>query len=167
MFAKSDGIFRRRQQNCPLCRKVIAGEYVEQNPFPEFPCPHCGTLIDSAALEDLESAASDERIEERLNASLQVSYNSYQEFVTEYTKNVSRGGIFINTKRHHEIGQVVELSLNVPGMDKPLIIKGEVIHIRTRNVRDENAGVGVKFLDIDPESRMAVIEFMKSRSFLS
>jgi uncharacterized protein (TIGR02266 family) len=165
MFAKSDGIFKRRQQECPQCRKVIPFDYIEQNPFPEFPCPNCGTLIDSALLHSVEFAGPNERREERLNAAIQVSYNSYDEFITEYTKNVSQGGIFISTRRNHEIGQSIELSLIVPDLDKPLRILGEVIHINSHNVPDDQAGIGVKFLDIDPESRAAVIGFIKSRTF--
>lgn len=165
MFAKSDGIYNRRQLECPQCRKIIPSEFMEENPFPEFPCPNCGTLVESTALNDIEFAASDKRKEERLNASIQVSYNSYHEFITEYTKNVSQGGIFINTKRHHEVGQVIELSLVVPEMDKPFKIKGEVIHIKSHNDQNKESGIGVKFLDIDPESRTAIIGFIKSHSF--
>jgi type IV pilus assembly protein PilZ len=166
MFAKSDSIYKRRQQQCPECRKIISAEYIEQNPFPEFPCPHCGTLIDTATLENIESASQDERKEDRLNVSLQVSYNSYTEFITEYTKNVSRGGIFINTKRHYEVGETVELALFVPEMERPVKIKGEVAHVKTHNIPDEDSGIGVNFVDIDPESRTALVDFIKSRSFL-
>src|SRR3990172_588739 len=150
---KSDEVFKRKKQQCPECRGVVPDAYIEQNPFPEFPCPSCGALIAASAMKDVEFAAKDERSEERLDAALKVSYNSYNEFINEYTKDVSKGGIFINTKRHHEISEIVDLSLNVPGFDKPLKIKGEVVHIKIQNVPDEDAGIGVKFVDIDEESR--------------
>lgn len=164
MTAKSDGIFKRIEQYCPQCREIIPASYAEQNPFPEFPCPSCGALIDISSLKNNELTANNERTDGRLNASLKVSYNSYNEFITEYTKNVSRGGIFINTRRHHEISEIVDLSLIVPGLDNPLNIKGEVIHIKIHNVPDEDAGIGIKFMDIDSESRKALIEYIKSRN---
>ena len=164
MPAKSDGVFKRTEQFCPQCREIIPASYAEQNPFPEFPCPSCGALIDISSLKDNELTANNERTDGRFNASLEVSYNSFNEFITEYSKNVSRGGIFINTKRHHDIGEIVDLSLIVPGLDDPLNIKGEVIHIKIHNVPDEDAGIGIKFVDIDSESRKALIEFIKSRN---
>jgi len=163
MPAGPDGAFKRTEQHCPQCGKMISAAYAEQNPFPEFPCPSCGVLLDISALKKNELFANDERTDGRCNAALKVSYDSYNEFISEYSKNVSRGGIFINTRRHHEINEIVDLSLIVPGLDHPLKIKGEVIHIRIHNVPDEDAGVGIKFLDIDSESRKALIDFMKSR----
>jgi uncharacterized protein (TIGR02266 family) len=164
MPAKSDGPFRRTEQHCPQCKEIIPAAYAEKNPFPEFPCPSCGALIDISSLNNNQLTANNERADGRFNASLQVSYKSYNEFITEYTKNVSSGGIFINTRRHHEISEVVDLSLVVPGLDNPLNIKGEVIHIKIHNVADEDAGIGIKLIDIDSESRKALIEFIKSRN---
>ena len=153
---------KRNKQGCPQCGEIIADAYIEQNPFPEFPCPSCGALIDTSSLINLEFTAEDERTEERISATLKVSYDSYNKFITEYTRDVSKGGIFINTKRDHQVNDIVDLSLIVPGFDKPLIIKGEVIHLKIKNVPDEEAGVGVKFIEIDPESRKALIAFMKA-----
>lgn len=161
MLINSDEVFKRKKQQCPECGEIITDAYIEQNPFPEFPCLSCGALIDTSSVKLLELAAKDERRDERFNASIKVSYNSFNEFITEYTKDVSKGGIFINTKRRHEINDIVDLSLIVPGLDKPLIIKGEVVHIKIHNVPDEDAGIGVKFLDIDSESRKALIDFIK------
>ncbi len=153
---------KRKKQECPQCGETITDAYIGQNPFPEFPCPSCGALIDISSLKNLEFTAENERAEERISAALKVSYDSYNEFITEYTKNVSKGGIFINTERYHEVNEIVDLSLIVPGIDKPLIIKGEVIHIRIQNEPDDDKGVGVKFIEIDPESRKALIAFMKT-----
>ncbi|MBS1234321.1 MAG: type pilus assembly PilZ [Nitrospirae bacterium] len=158
---RSDEVFKRKRQQCPECRGMIPDAYIEQNPFPEFPCPACGALIATSSMKGVEFTTGDERSEDRLHATLKVSYDSYHDFIIEYTKDVSKGGIFINTKRHHKINDIVDLSLNVPGFDKPLKIKGEVIHIKIQNVPDEEAGIGVKFVDIDPESRKALIAFMK------
>jgi len=119
MPTESGEVFKREKQLCPHCSEIIPDAYI-----PELTCPSCGVLIDTSSMNNNEITANDERTEERCNASLKVSYNSYNEFITEYTKNVSKGGVFINTKRHHEISEIVDISLIVPGLDRPLIIKG-------------------------------------------
>lgn len=164
MSYEPDKVFKRKKQQCPQCDEIISEAYIEQNPFPEFPCPSCGKLIDTASLKNIEFTAEDERKEERFTATLEIAYNSYTEFITEYTKDVSNGGMLINTKRQHEINDIVDVSLDVPGLDSPIKIKGEVVRIKIHNVRDEDAGIGVKFIDIDPESRKALIEFIKTRN---
>jgi len=161
MNKQSDEVFKRKNHQCPECRGVIPEAYIEQNPFPEFSCPSCGALIATPSIKDVEFIAHDERTEERFYATLKVSYSSYNEFITEYTRDVSKGGIFIKTKRRHKINEIVDLSLDVAGLVKPLKIKGEVVHIEIQNVPEEEAGIGVKFLDIASESRQALIDFIK------
>lgn len=161
MSLQSDEIFKRKKQQCPECGELITDAYIEQNPFPELPCPFCNFLISAISIKDLEFPSKDERSEERLNTKLMVSYNNYNEFITKYTRDVSKGGTFINTNRPHKINEIIELSLDVPGLNSPLKIKGEVVHIKIHNVKDEDAGIGVKFLDIDEESRKALVDFIK------
>lgn len=164
MFIHSDEIFKRKKQRCPECKELITDVYIEQNPFPEFPCPSCNTLIDISVVKSVELPAKNERREERFNATLKVSYKSLNGYFTEYIKNIGKGGIFINTKKSHEINDIVDLSLEVPGLNKPLIIKGEIVHVKIHNVPDEDAGIGVKFIDIDPESRNKLINFIKNQN---
>jgi uncharacterized protein (TIGR02266 family) len=156
----SDENIKRIRQQCPRCDGIIPETYIEQNPFPEFPCPSCGNLIETMSLKNIELPVTDERKDERCIAALKISYNCYDEFITEYTKDVSNGGMLINTKRHHEINDIVDLSLTVPGLDTPIKIKGEVVRVKIHNVKDEDAGIGIKFIDIDSESRKALIDFI-------
>lgn len=135
-------------------------EYIEQNPFPEIPCPACGSLIPLSDIRNAEYPAADERSAPRCPAALKVSYRSFDSFITEYTKNVSSGGMFINTKRHHLAGDIVEVMLHVPGMAAPLRLECEVVRVNVRNVPDEEAGIGVRFLELEEESRRSLISYL-------
>jgi uncharacterized protein (TIGR02266 family) len=163
MLKKADDVFGREERQCPRCGEIIGDAYMEQNPFPEFPCPSCASLVDASFLKSVATAAPDKRTGERLNATIEVSYASYDEFITEYTGNVSEGGLFIHTNRQHKVGETVDLFLVVPGLDIPVKIKGQIIHIEINSVLHESAGAGVKFLDITSESRKTLIDFIKSR----
>lgn len=154
----------RKLYQCPYCKEHLPGAYLEQNPFPEIPCTACGALISVSSLVEVEMTAPDQRADKRCPATLKVTHESFNEFITEYTKNVSRGGMFIRTKRQYDIGSTVELKLSVPGLEDPIRLKAEVVRIQQRTAQEEDAGVGVKFIDIEDESREALVAFLKSQA---
>lgn len=110
-----------------------------------------------------EASSKDKRTEPRCAVSLRVSYKTFDEFMDEYTKNVSRRGMFIRTTRPHKLHEIAELDLYVPELPDPIRIKGEIVHVNLNAPRAEDSGVGIKFLDIDDQSREALISFIKSR----
>ncbi|NJD57739.1 MAG: TIGR02266 family protein [Nitrospirae bacterium] len=160
-------VFNRKVYRCPHCKEVLHESYIEQNPFPQIPCSSCGMLVSIDALQNVDLPSSEQRREKRCPLTLKVSYTTYGQFIDEYTKNVSRGGMFIRTKRPHQVKDVVELLLHVPGLPDPVHIKGEIAHVNIVNAPDEEAGVGVKFIDIDDTSRQALITFIKSQDSCS
>jgi uncharacterized protein (TIGR02266 family) len=148
---------------CPHCKEIMSDAYIAHNPFPEIPCTSCGSLVTIERLQDIELTPNDQRAERRCPASLRVSYKTFHEFIDEYTKNVSRRGMFIRTKRPHAIHEIAELLLHVPELPHPVRIKGEIVHVELNAQREEDCGVGLKFIDIDDQSREALISFIKSR----
>ncbi|MBI5074520.1 MAG: TIGR02266 family protein [Nitrospirae bacterium] len=159
----TDKAYARKMPQCPQCKEFLSETYLEQNPFPEVPCSSCGSLITVRSRRDDDLTTMDKRTEKRCPVSLRVSYMTFNEFIDEYTKNVSRRGMFIKTKRHHELGEVAELQLHVPELPHPVRIKGEIVHVELNAPREEDCGVGVKFIDIDDQSREALISFIKAR----
>jgi type IV pilus assembly protein PilZ len=160
-------VFNRKKYQCPYCKEILLESYIEQNPFPQIPCSSCGMLIPLDALQNVNLSSSEQRTEKRCPVALKVSYTTYGHFIDEYTKNVSRGGMFIRTKRTHQVKDVVDLLLHVPGLPDPVHIKGEVAHVNIVDAPDEEAGIGVKFIDIDDRSRQELITFIKSRESCS
>ena len=80
-MADQNEILMRSIKECPNCGKPVSDSFIQQNPFPEFPCPSCGIVIDAASLKNMEIVNNDERAQERIDATLQVSYESYNEFI--------------------------------------------------------------------------------------
>jgi len=148
---------------CAKCKEMLTEAYLEQNPFPDVPCPSCGSLIAIKRTGNDTRSSGDQRAEKRCPASLRVTYKTFNEFIDEYTKNVSRLGMFIKTKRHHALNETAELLLHVPELTHPIRIKGEIVHVNLDAQREEDCGVGVKFIDIDDQSREALVSFIKSR----
>ena len=72
-----------------------------------------------------------------------VYYATYDRVYSNYIKNISQSGLFIETQRPLFVGEEILMTFRLEGFDKPLKIKGEVAHA-TR------AGIGVEFKNTSP-----------------
>ncbi|HEY4239645.1 MAG TPA: response regulator [Kofleriaceae bacterium] len=95
-----------------------------------------------AALERPATAGSDQRRFERTPVTLVVDYEGADDFISDYTENLSTGGTFIYTARALEIGEPVRLVLSFPGLLEPIALDGVVRWTRS----EVEPGVGVEFL---------------------
>jgi len=103
------------------------------------------------------------RSNERLPVQLKVEYQSAESFISEYTMNISRGGMFISTRTPLNIGTQIELVFHIPGREIPFRILGEVAWI-TPYDRKSNLipGMGIKFKKMDENDRKAFESFIES-----
>ena len=157
-----DPEIKRKEYQCPFCKDSISEEYIDQNPFTEIPCPYCCAIIQVSSLQVIEAPVKNQRTDKRCDIALKVTYQSFDKFITEYTKNVSKGGMFVKTKAHHKKGSKTDLFLHVPGMNEPLKIIAEIVHVNPKEPAGEDSGIGVKFIDMDDLSRQKLVEFIKS-----
>ena len=70
-----------------------------------------------------------------------VFFTSQSQYYEGLANNISKGGIFIETKDKFSVGQIIKLVIPGTKIDKGVMLKGEV-------VRFDQAGVGVKFKSI-------------------
>lgn len=87
---------------------------------------------------DSESKERKIRKQSREACSITVDYIVDEETFHDYIKNISAGGVFIETGRKFEVGQEVVLSFTMPRYPSLLEIRGEVI-------RADSGGIAVKF----------------------
>jgi type IV pilus assembly protein PilZ len=81
---------------------------------------------------------------------LKVDYKKLNSFFADYTKNISKGGTFIKTKKALPIGTKFLFRLTVPGRDAPFELNGEVVHSTPSG---EDPGMGIRFVWDDPRER--------------
>jgi Tfp pilus assembly protein PilZ len=67
-----------------------------------------------------------------------VFFMSQSQYYEGLANNISKGGIFIETKDKFSVGQIIKLVIPGTKIDKNVMLKGEIIHVNQR-------GVGVKF----------------------
>ena len=97
-------------------------------------------------------AEDDRRREARAPIELKVEYKRLNTFFADYTKNISRGGTFIKTRRPLPIGTEFLFKLFVPGREQPLTIHGEVQRI-IDEAPGEEQGMAIKFVYREGDSQ--------------
>jgi type IV pilus assembly protein PilZ len=83
---------------------------------------------------------------------LKVDYKKLNSFFADYTKNISKGGTFIKTKKSLPIGTRFLFRLTVPGRPRPFELNGEVVHA---NPAGDEPGMGIRFVWTDDRARVA------------
>jgi uncharacterized protein (TIGR02266 family) len=92
----------------------------------------------------------------RVPARLRVGWTSSKDFLSAYSKNISRGGIFIATESPPALRDVVELSVELPDGKPPVKSHAEVVHCVTAaqaRATGTVAGAGLQFLDASDDFR--------------
>lgn len=107
----------------------------------------------------------DRREHPRTAVELQVAYEKLNAFFSDYTRNISKGGTFIPTRRTVPVGTVFRFRLVVPGRSTPFELEGVVVHSGTDG---PEPGVGIRFRWSDDARRKqfeAAVEAMMTASF--
>ena len=107
-----------------------------------------------------DDSPSDKRRHHRAGVTLLVEYEGADEFLVDYTDNLSSGGTFVATARELPIGSGVRLALSFPGLVETIGIEGVVRWTRA----GEEPGVGIEFLGAEGQKRLAaLIERIRAR----
>jgi type IV pilus assembly protein PilZ len=110
-------------------------------------------------------STSNRRQEERAPIVLKVEYKRLNTFFYDYTKNISKGGIFIKTKKPLPVGTGFLFKLFVPGLADPLSLRGEVRWITAgpgapkvppEGHPDDEAGMGIRLVYGGDDERQEV-----------
>lgn len=83
---------------------------------------------------------------------LKVDYKKLNSFFADYTKNISKGGTFIKTKKPLPIGTRFLFKLTVPRRDEPFELLGEVVWSKADG---DEPGMGIRFIYTDDAQRNA------------
>ena len=107
--------------------------------------------------------SSENRKAARLPADVKVDYRTVGSFITDYTRNISKGGIFIRTSLPLEIGERVRLRLTLPDGDAPFALDGVVKWVATLKDREKHPpGMGIEFVDFSEEVRAKLDTLVKA-----
>lgn len=80
------------------------------------------------------------------------------------TGNLSLGGMYLNTPMQLETGTELRSQIELPGIPKPLQVKGRVMYRLDPNqaaTKGRKPGVGVQFMQMEPESKSVLRHYLR------
>jgi len=108
------------------------------------------------------SEKSHNRRADRLQHELLVAYKTVDGFITDWAVNLSRGGIFINTRNPAPVGSTLKLIISLPDQPFPFDLTGRVTRV-TEKAEDGRGtpGMGIEFVDVDEDKRARIDGFVE------
>jgi type IV pilus assembly protein PilZ len=103
----------------------------------------------------------------RYSTSIKVTFQSKEDFVQAYTKDISKGGIFVATDKPLPMESVIKLVLSLPNFSREIGVIGEVVHIfgsEQARLLDHNrvSGMGVQFIEFEEDGQKVLEEYFNS-----
>ena len=112
--------------------------------------------------EKLDKSKTRPRRADRLQHELLVAYRTVDGFITDWAVNISRGGIFINTRNPLAVGTTVRLIISLPDTAFPFDLSGRVMRVNEfDNPSNQVPGMGIEFIDVDEEKRGRIERFVE------
>ncbi|MGI5864525.1 MAG: TIGR02266 family protein [Myxococcales bacterium] len=94
---------------------------------------------------------------------IQYRFDTLEEFLAEYSVNISVGGVFIRTESPREEGSFVYLQFALRDGARLIEGLGKVVHVNPPGVEGRVPGMGIEFINLDPESVLLIEEIVASR----
>ncbi len=115
-------------------------------------------------MSTLDDPGDDRRRYPRSPLSILVQYrfNSFEDFLAEYSLNISLGGIFIRTEYPKEEGAIVYLQFSLKDGSRLIEGMGKVVRVNAPGTRD--TGMGIEFMNFDDESMALINDICTARS---
>lgn len=112
--------------------------------------------------DKVEKTLKSARKADRLQHELLVAYRTVDGFITDWATNISRGGIFINTRNPLAVGTTVRLIISLPDTAFPFELHGKVARVSEfDNPQNQVPGMGIEFLNVDDTTRDRIQQFVE------
>ncbi len=102
-----------------------------------------------------------QRRADRLHHELLVAYRTVDGFITDWAVNISKGGIFINTRTPLAVGTLVRLIISLPDAAFPFDLTGRVTRVHEYdNSTNLVPGMGLEFVEVDDDNKVRIERFV-------
>jgi uncharacterized protein (TIGR02266 family) len=98
-----------------------------------------------------------------LSLLVQYRFNTFEDFLAEYSVNLSAGGMFIRTDQPKPEGSIIYLQFSLKDGSRLIEGMGRVVRVNPPGVAGRAAGMGIEFLNFDEASTQLIEEIVSSR----
>lgn len=98
-----------------------------------------------------------------LSLLVQYRFNTFEDFLAEYSVNLSAGGIFIRTDQPKDEGSIIYLQFSLKDGSRLIEGMGRVVRVNPPGTPGRVAGMGIEFLNFDPDSTALIEEIVASK----
>ncbi len=98
-----------------------------------------------------------------LSLLVQFRFNTFEDFLADYSHDISPGGMFIRTDEPQEEGSIVYLQFSLKDGSRLIEGMGKVVRCNPKGVEGRVAGMGIEFLNFDDESMVLIQEICATR----
>lgn len=77
-----------------------------------------------------------------------------------YAKTISRGGMFIASVNPRKVGEEFAITFKLPFIDRDIKCRCAVVWMREYEPHKQDPGMGIKFMDLDDETRDKIEEWV-------
>jgi len=115
----------------------------------------------------MTSKYSEKRKEQRIPVRIRIQYETTDRFFQDYIRNLSLGGIYIQTSNPLPENTQLKIQLCLPEMKKPLVVDGVVVHALPglSNNGSPESGMGIRFSTLDGASKQIIEDYLIKHGF--
>lgn len=116
--------------------------------------------------DSFNGGGDERRRHERVPLSLLVQYrvNTFEDFLAEYSADLSAGGMFIRTGEPRELGAMIYLQFWLNDGSKLIEGLGKVVRVNPPGDPQRPPGMGVEFVNFDDDSMALISEIVAGKS---
>jgi uncharacterized protein (TIGR02266 family) len=102
---------------------------------------------------------NEKRVHPRVKSDLELTVRHAETFHWTSLRNLSGGGVFVQTDTPQKVGSIVSMQLTLPVDGETMDIQGRVIWIGQAGGTDA-PGMGIEFTSISQEHQQKIIKFV-------
>ena len=112
----------------------------------------------------MAKGSRERRRSRRVPVEIQIRYETADGFFQDYIRNLSLGGIFIQTPQPLPMNTKLKVQFSLPDMPVPIVADGVVVHtLRVGQAKNASAcGMGIKFAELEPSSKQELEAYLQS-----
>ena len=101
----------------------------------------------------------------RVPVEIQIQYETADGFFEDYIRNLSLGGIFIETPKPLPMNTKLKVQFSLPDMSAPIVADGVVVHtLRLGQPKNPSvSGMGIRFSELDAASTETLESYLQAR----